>query len=244
MPNFFRTFAPLFAPILLSFGFPLTTRAQEQTAPTAAIASAGTIVNEHDLTVSGEAVAVIPVGGMQLTITLSQTSQGAAEATKKLDEREKKVRDILAQSGIKAPLTMRSQRITSSTNPPNVLKPGIAVNVQRDLLVRVNDNSTVGLLVDRLLTVPETAISEQLPVPSSGAEELEAAIAVAVEEATAKAQSVAKQLSVPLGRVLSITVTEEPDGAAIREQMQEGTPPGRYSDRLVKVFVVTRFQLP
>lgn len=207
-------------------------------------ASVATLGNEHDLTVSGEAVAVIPVSGLQLTITMSQTSQTAGEASRALDEREKRVRDALAQSGVKSPLTVRGQRLTSSANAPAVLKAGIAVTVQRDLLLRLERNEGAGAVVDRLLAIPETTITDQLPLPAAGGDELEGAIATAVDQAKAKAESVAKQLGAPLGRILSLTVTEEPDGAAIREQMQEGIPPGKYGDRLVKVFVVARFQLP
>lgn len=212
----------------------------QEAAPVPAVFPGG----ERDLTVSGDATAVLPVKAVELTINLSQTAATASEALRQIDEREKKVRDALAQLGLTAPITRRNEKVLSSTQPTLTLKPGIAVNAERDLLVRFDRFEALAALIERVLAVPGTTISDVRSEAASDGDAVPLAIDRALASAEQKARVAAKRLNVTLGRVLSVTVSEETDGAAVREEMERGTPPGKYSDRHVRVFAVVRYALP
>ena len=234
----------LFASIALTPGvFPPSTAIAEPV-----VVGAGRAPSElSEIVATGDSVAVIAPDHATITASLSQTSATAAEAVTKLDTTTNQLREALKPLGTKWHTHLRderyapgSQNVSGQNSAP--LSATTSVTVKRDLAVETDDPTKVGAAIDLLTKLAGVTVTDvSFSVRSASSEQLEL-LTKASALAKVKAEKMATGLGVKLGRMLSAQLTEEPDGAVIRERMAQGESPLNFQDQRVKLYVTVRYE--
>lgn len=195
-----------------------------------------------EIVATGDSVAFVAPDHATITASLSQTAATAAEATTKLDATTNQLRDALKPFGAKWQYHLRDERYSPSGQAAGPLTASAAVSVKRELAVETDDPTKVGAGIDLLTKLPGVTVSDvSFSVRNASSDQLEL-LTKASSLAKTKAEKIAAGLGVKLGRLLSAQLTEEPDGAAIRERMAQGESPLHFQDQRIRLFVTVRYE--
>jgi uncharacterized protein YggE len=196
-----------------------------------------------DISVTGDAPFTQSPDFARITVQFVQTSAGAREAIAALDSRSEKLKQSLAPLLAGAGIHLRGDRFVSAPGTTLALRSGAPVTVERSLAVDCPDITKVGTLIDTaLMSGADKVVDVDFSIHGD-TKPNDDAIALATARAKEKAQRVAQSLGVNLGPALSVLVTEEPEGAAIRQQLQHGPEALEYADRSLHVYATVRFAI-
>ncbi len=195
-----------------------------------------------EVVAAGEAVAVIAPDHATITASLSQTAATAADAAAKLDATTAQIKDAVTSLGPKWQLHLRNEQYAPSSQPAGPLVASSAVTVKRDLAIETDEAGRVAAGVNALTKLSGVSVTDVVfSVRNANAEQVEL-LAKASAAAKSKAEKMAAGLGVKLGRLLSAQLTEEPDGAALRERMAQGESPLTFQDQQLKLYVTVRYE--
>ena len=195
-----------------------------------------------EIVAAGDAVVVIPPDHATITVTLSQTAATALDASAKLDATTAQIRDVIKLLGQKWQMHLRDERYAPSGQTAGPLLASSAVVVRRDIAIESDEPLRVAQGIDKLTKLSGVSVIDvSFSVRSANAEQLEL-LSKAAAGAKLKAEKMAQGLGVRLGRMLSAQLTEETDGAMVRERLAQGESPLSFQDSRLKLYVTVRYE--
>ena len=197
----------------------------------------------EEIAVTGDAPFAIAPDWVAITARLEQTSATATEATSSLAARTQKLSEALKAVDAGAQLRLRGDKYLPATPGPLALKSGAPMTIERSLAIETGDVQKSGKLIDTALASGSAVVTDVSYTVRTDLRPLHAAIELASKRAKEKAELSAASLGVKLGAVISSVVTEEPEGEAIRAQLQTGQPAADYGDRVQHVYVTVRYSI-
>ena len=193
--------------------------------------------------VSGDAAFAAAPDFVTITVRSQQTSATAAEATSSLSAKGAKLLAALTAVDPNTKLRLRGEKYLPSTPGPLAIKSGAPVTVERIFAIESGDIEKAGKLIDTALASGASLITDVAFSARNGEIPVQSAIELASKRAREKAELAAKTLGVKLGALLSSVVTEEPEGEALRQQLQTGQPVAEFGERVQHVYVSVRYSV-
>lgn len=230
------------ATLTAAFAGTLILSAANATAEPAATLTGNPTTEVSEIVATGDAVAIVAPDHATITVSLAQTAPTAAEAIAKLEATTTQLRDALKPLGTKWQSHLRDERYAPSGQNSGPLSATTAVSVKREIAVETDDPAKIGVGIDLLTKLAGASVTDiSFSVRGASNEQLEL-LSKASSLAKLKAEKMAAGLGVKLGRMLSAQLTEEPDGAAIRERMAQGESPLNFQDQRLKLYVTVRYE--
>lgn len=196
----------------------------------------------REIAVTAQARSWVPGELARITLSVRGDGSTAAEALSAIDDAARKVREALSKLNVKLRISKRGENFSSAAGKGAAISRGTAVIAERFLGVETSSLKSVGVVIDKALGAGAASVSSVEYFALGGEKQLLQAVNEATEKAKRKAQLVAQNLSVKLGPLIAATVTEEPQGAVLRRQMQQGIDSSRFSEKETNVYVNIRFE--
>lgn len=197
----------------------------------------------EDLTVSGDAAFAIAPDFTAISARIEQTSATGKEASAALTTRAAKLAEALRTVDASVKTRLRGDKYLPPAPGALALKASAPVTIQRTISIETTELEKVGQLIDTALLSGASVVTEVTSSARSNQRPLLDAIELATKRAREKAELTASALGAKLGAVLSTVVTEEPEGEALRQQLQLGAAVTDYGDRVQHVYVSVRYAL-
>lgn len=180
---------------------------------------------------------------VRITTRLETTGKSALEAQAALEQTAASLETAAKNLGEVKKSLRRGEGFVNAADKNAPISNSSAVRAERYLAFEIYDKSKTGTLIDTLLKAGASEITEVEYLAPAESEAHEVALEKAAKLAQNKAEKIAKTLGVSLGRVISASSAEEPLGASLRKQLQQGIPIERYSERDSSVYLTVRYEV-
>lgn len=175
-----------------------------------------------DLSVSSDGSVILPADAFRVRIAFDATAKSATEAQSALEQKRKAIATALSAIDKTNTLVLLGVSLSGPSGDTAPLTTQGVSKAKGILSVEGSDLSKMSAVVDAALGAGATAIEEASSIVKSGAATRNEAIRNATEIARKKAESVAQAMGVSLGRVLNVSIIEEPQGKVLRLRRQAG----------------------
>ncbi|MFN8389075.1 MAG: SIMPL domain-containing protein [Bdellovibrionota bacterium] len=197
----------------------------------------------NEIAVTGDAPFSAGPDSVRISFRLDQTSATAQDAENALDARNVKIAEVVKSVLPSAGLMLRGEKFVGGSDAPTGVRSGSPVTVQRTIAITSGDLTKTGRLIDAVLQVGGIQLTDVSFSVVHNTKPNDDAVALATARAREKAERVAQSLGATLGPVLSVVVTEEPEGEALRAQLRDGENVADLGDKSLHVYANVRFAL-
>lgn len=199
--------------------------------------------NPREIAVFADARVVVAADTVMITLLIEDTGKSAAEALIAADKKMEQVKKAVEALNAGAVASVRGSQLQAAGSPGAGLSGASAMRAQRLLGVKTSQVTRAGEIVDTALASgAQKAMYVDYTVENSAEAQL-LAIKEASDRARKKAELLAQTLGVKLGGLLSATVTEDPEGAAVREQMRLGRDLAQFTEKEIHTMANLRFSV-
>ena len=200
-----------------------------------------TSTEQYDISVTASALSKASPDTVEITVLLETTGKTASEAYKNLETASVKFQTALTALNIKLKFSLRDETISGATEKHQPITLQSSVKAQRKLGIIIADTAKAGVIIDSALQAGAAAVVDVKYRYSQEGNAKAEAVAEAAKLAEQKAQNLAANFKVRLGKLLSITLSEEPSGESIRRKMEIGEKSFSYAEQELVVFVSARY---
>lgn len=180
---------------------------------------------------------------VRITARLETSGKSALEAQTALEQAAASLEAAAKNLGEVKKSLRRGEGFVNAADKNAPISASSAVRAERYLAFEISDKSKTGTLIDTLLKAGASEITEVEYLAPAESDAHEAALEKAAKLAQNKAEKIARTLGVSLGRVISASSAEEPLGASLRKQLQQGIPIERYNERDSSVYLTVRYEV-
>jgi uncharacterized protein YggE len=180
----------------------------------------------------------------RVSVEITSSANNATAAKNSNNEAASNLKASVGQISKDAAFETRGERFTGAgSKPGSPLTKGTLIEASLYIGIRLTKPEHVAAAIDAARKIPGcTVIDVDYYAPEESVE-LPKTVDLLSRRAKEKATSIANSLGAKLGPVLSVLLTEESDGSALRKQLQRPGDPSRFSDRERTLMLSTRFEI-
>ena len=194
----------------------------------------------RELTIGGQAEGVLATDTVIVTAQYSGEGRTAALAQQQVQASITTLERKLQSAAISTTQRLRGESVAGASG--QVLTPGSLVKLTRAIALTLNTSSGIAPIVDAVLETNGSIIEIEYQT-SEANDQKQRLIAAASKDAAEKAAFTAQQLGVSLGKLLSVSIAEEPLGALRLEARQLGASSMKYDAQPIRILASLRYEI-
>lgn len=199
----------------------------------------------REVSVSAQADVRAAADAAQITMRVFADGKTAVEAQQKVKAVSGEISRALQGLGLTSPLAERGRQFLSGANPKvfTPLTRSATIGWEKFYTLTTTELDRVPQIIDALLAAGADSVVEVRFVPPAEGEHSQLALREAAARAQAKASELAAALNMELGAPISAVANEEPVGAGLREQLQQGEYQRAYDEYRTTLYLTVRYEL-